>query len=92
MKTRPELRIPLDEYIALRQDGLNRDLWEDIGYKYEIKEAKKDLGQLLTDITNIDIPLPSVSFLSIFGPPKINLKINGAVDIHGAWKTERQMV
>ncbi len=89
MKTRPELRIPLDEYITLRQEGLNRDLWEDIGYKYEMKEAKKDLGQLLTDITNIDIPLPSVSFLSIFGPPKINLKINGAVDIHGAWKTEK---
>jgi len=88
MPTRPELKIPLEEYINLRQDGLNRDIWEDIGYKYELKEGKKDLSQLLTDITNIDIPLPSVSFLSIFGPPKINLKINGAVDIHGAWKTE----
>ncbi len=86
--TRPDLRIPLSEYISLRQESLNRDLWEDIGYKYELKEGKKDLSQLLTDITNIDIPLPSVSFLSIFGPPKINLKINGAVDIHGAWKTE----
>ncbi len=31
---------------------------------------------------------PSVSFLSIFGPPKISLKINGAVDIHGAWRNE----
>ncbi len=85
---KPELRIPLEEYVKLRQESLNRDLWEDIGYKYELKEGKKDLSQLITDITNIDIPLPSVSFLSIFGPPKINLKINGAVDIHGAWKSE----
>ncbi len=88
LKIKPELRIPLEEYIALRQEGLNKDLWEDIGYKYELKEGKKDLSQILSDITNIDIPLPSVSFLSIFGPPKINLKINGAVDIKGAWKTE----
>ncbi|MFH0733214.1 MAG: cell surface protein SprA [bacterium] len=88
LRVKPELRIPLEDYIALRQEGLNKDLWEDIGYKYELKEGKKDLSQILSDITNIDIPLPSVSFLSIFGPPKINLKINGAVDIKGAWKTE----
>ena len=88
LRVRPELRIPLEDYIALRQEGLNKDLWEDIGYKYELKAGKKDLSQILSDITNIDIPLPSVSFLSIFGPPKINLKINGAVDIKGAWKTE----
>ncbi len=50
-----------------------------------------DLGSLLSDITNIEIPLPSASFLSIFGPPKINLRINGAVDIHGAWRNEPPM-
>ena len=33
-------------------------------------KGKDDLGQLFSDITNIEIPLPSVSFLSIFGPQK----------------------
>ncbi|MEW6193687.1 MAG: cell surface protein SprA [Bacteroidota bacterium] len=82
------LEIPLEEYIQLRYDALNRDLWEQKGYEYKLKSDKKDLSQLITDITNIDIPLPSTSLLSIFGPPKINLKIAGAVDIHGAWRSE----
>lgn len=82
------IEIPLEEYIKLRLEAIDRDLWEQQGYKYEIKSDKKDLSQLITDITNIDIPLPSTSILSIFGPPKINLKISGSVDIHGAWRNE----
>ncbi|MCX6149577.1 MAG: cell surface protein SprA [Ignavibacteriales bacterium] len=88
-ETKVLLRIPLDEYINLRLKANNRNIWEDIAYKYELKAANKDLSQLLTDITNIDIPLPSVGFLSIFGPPVINLRIGGAVDIHGAWRSEK---
>jgi len=85
---RPILEIPLEEYIQLRLDAVTKKLWEDKGYEYKLKEEKRDLGQLITDITNIEIPLPSTSFLSIFGPPRINLKIAGAVDIHGAWRNE----
>lgn len=85
---RPYLKVPREEYIKMKMESLNRDLWEDLGYKYELKASTKDLGQLITDITNIQIPLPSTSFLSIFGPPEINLRINGAVDIHGAWRSE----
>lgn len=80
--------LPLDEYIAQNMEAINRKNWEDLGYKYELKASTKDLSQLLTDITNIQIPLPSTSFLSIFGPPEINLRISGAVDIHGAWRSE----
>ncbi|NOX17630.1 MAG: cell surface protein SprA [Chlorobi bacterium] len=85
---KPILKLPIDEYIKLKLKWGNRDLWEDKGYAYELKTGKYELSDLLSDITNIDIPLPSTSFLSIFGPPKISLKINGAVDIHGAWKSE----
>lgn len=85
---RPILEIPLEEYIQLRLDAITKKIWEEKGYEYKLKEEKKDLSQLLTDITNIEIPLPSASFLSIFGPPKINLKIAGGVDIHGAWRNE----
>ncbi len=87
-ETRVYLKVPLEDYIQMRLDAVNRGNWEEIGYQYELKSDKKDLSQLLTDITNIEIPLPSVSFLSIFGPQKISLRINGAVDIHGAWRNE----
>ncbi|MCW8850944.1 MAG: cell surface protein SprA, partial [Melioribacteraceae bacterium] len=85
---RTPLKIPLEEYIEMRLASTSREGWEELGYKYKLAATKDDLGQLFSDITNIEIPLPSVSFLSIFGPPKISLKINGAVDIHGAWRNE----
>lgn len=82
------LEMPLEEYIKLRLEAITRDNWEQLGYAYKLKEDKRDLSQLITDITNIEIPLPSKSLFSIFGPPKINIKIAGAVDIHGAWRNE----
>ncbi|MCF8241597.1 MAG: cell surface protein SprA [Melioribacteraceae bacterium] len=88
VEPRPYLKIPLEEYIDLRMEAVNQGLWEEIGYAYELRSGKKDLSELLTDITNINIPLPSASFLSIFGPPVISLRINGSVDIHGAWRNE----
>lgn len=82
------LKIPLDDYIKLKLNQTERDTWAALGYQYKLEESKDDLGQLFSDLTNIEIPLPSVGFLSIFGPPKISLRINGAVDIHGAWRSE----
>ncbi len=88
-EVRSPLKIPLDQYIKQKLDLVARDSWEYLGYDYTLKVGKDDLGKFLGSITNIEIPLPSVSFLSIFGPPKISLKINGAVDIHGAWRNEK---
>lgn len=82
------LEMPLDEYIKLKLRAISHDVWEKNAYEYKLKSNKKDLSQLITDITSIDIPLPSTPLLSIFGPPKINLKIGGQVDIHGAWRNE----
>lgn len=82
------LKIPIDEYIQL-QLALNQQKgWDQINASYELKSSKRELGQLIKDITDFEIPLPSVGFLSIFGPQKISLKIGGAVDIHGAWRNE----
>ena len=85
---RQPIKMPLEEYIKLRLENVERGSWQALGYKYQLKEGADDLGQLIKDITNIEIPLPSVGILSIFGPPKISLKISGAVDIHGAWRNE----
>ncbi len=87
-QTKILLRMPIDEYIKERIDNEERKLWEDQAYQYELKSNKKDLSKLITDITNFEIPLPSVGVLSIFGEPKISLRIGGAVDIHGAWRSE----
>lgn len=87
-KTKILLRLPIEEYIQLRLALKEREIWEGIGYSYELKSQVKGLGDLIRDITDFEIPLPSVGLLSIFGTPKISLKIGGAVDIHGAWRSE----
>jgi cell surface protein SprA len=87
-QTKIVLRMTMEDYIAMRMALKERETWEDIGYAYELKSGKRDLGGLIKDITDFEIPLPSVGLLTIFGEPKISLKIQGAVDIHGAWRTE----
>ncbi len=80
------LRVPIDEYIKAKMQEQNQQNWEDLGYNYKLNTNEKGLSEVISSITNIDIPLPKVGVLSIFGTPKISLKIGGAVDIHGAWK------
>ena len=87
-QTKIILRMTIDDYVQMRLGLREREIWESIGYAYELKETKKELGELIKDITNLEIPLPSVGVLSIFGEPKISLRIGGAVDIHGAWRNE----
>ncbi len=83
------LTIPIEQYIQLRLAYVNRKNWEELAYKYDVKLGKKELGDIFAQITNIDIPIPSNPVLSIFGPPKINLRINGAVTIDGSWRNEK---
>jgi hypothetical protein len=87
-QTKIILKLPIEDYVELRLALRERELWEDLGYKYELKEHVKELGDLIKNITDFEIPLPSVGVLSIFGEPKISLKIGGAVDIHGAFRSE----
>ncbi len=82
------LRLPLDEYIQMQLAANQTEDWKQLGKAYELKATKKELGQLIKNITNFEIPLPSVGVLSIFGAPKISLRIGGAIDIHGAWRNE----
>ena len=81
--------IPIEQYINLRLAYIQRKNWEELAYKYDVKLGKKELGDVFASITNIDIPIPSNPVLSIFGPPKINLRINGAVTIDGSWRNQK---
>ncbi|MCE1188148.1 MAG: cell surface protein SprA [Ignavibacteria bacterium] len=87
-KVKYPLRFTLDEYIAMKLKTHDEEAWDKLVSKYELKDGKRDLGNLIKDITDIEIPLPSVGVLSIFGTPKIKLNISGSVDIHAAWRNE----
>lgn len=86
-----DIRVPLDysldEYRRLRLERLVRKNWEDLAHAYELAvDKKKGLGDLFGQVTNIEIPVPKNPLFSIFGPNIIRLQINGAVDIHGAFR------
>ena len=87
-KTKIILTIPLEQYIKMKLAVRERKLWEDIGHQYELQSNEKGLQDVIKNITDFEIPLPKVGVLSIFGEPKISLRIGGAVDIHGAWRNE----
>ncbi|MBE2281114.1 MAG: cell surface protein SprA [Ignavibacteriaceae bacterium] len=82
------LSMPIEDYLRLRLGAKENESWQELAYRYELKSTTKELSEFLKDITDFEIPLPSVGFLSIFGPPVISLKISGAVDIHAAWRNE----
>ncbi len=82
------LRVPLDEYIKLEQSYLTRKGWEDLAHNYMLTQ-QNELGSFMQGVTNISIPIPVNPVLSIFGPPRINLRISGAVDIQGAWRNQK---
>ena len=82
------LRMPIDDYINLKIAMNEREEWEKLCYAYELSGGDVTLSELITSFTDFEIPLPSVGVLSIFGEPKISLKIGGSVQIHGAWRSE----
>ncbi len=83
------LEVPLTDYVKLEQEYLVGKTWDDLAHAYITSLQKDQLGSLMSGITNIDIPIPANPVLSIFGPPRINLKISGAVNIHGAWRNQK---
>jgi cell surface protein SprA len=87
-ETKILLRMPVEDYIQMKLTLNERAEWEKLGYAYDLKASTVGLSELITSFTDFEIPLPSVGLLTIFGEPKISLKIGGAVQIHGAWRSE----
>ncbi len=82
------IKIPLEEYVKQRsQNDFNKNFAEMIAKQSAGAKKKNDLADLLGSFTNIDIPIPANPVFSIFGPPRINLVIAGAVDIRAAFRT-----
>jgi hypothetical protein len=84
------LRIPvsmsLQEYMRERRKAELRKLFADEARKPKALVARNDLGELLSTITQITIPVPPNPLFSIFGKNEINLNISGAVDIKAGFR------
>ncbi len=87
MDVREPLVYSFEEYKEARLLQALRLNWEAMARKYELAaDKKKGLGDLFGSVTNIEIPVPKNPLFSIFGPNIIRLQINGAVDIHAAFR------
>jgi len=83
------IKMPLEEYVTHRSRADFKKNFEELIKKEDVgKKKRDDLGELLGSFTNIDIPVPANPVFSIFGPPRINLQISGAVDIRAAFRTQ----
>jgi cell surface protein SprA len=88
--TRVPLDLSLEEYLSVHMQQTIRKNWEDLAQAYQLTSQKnKGLGELFGQVTNIEIPVPKNPLFSIFGPNVIRLSINGAVDIHGAFRNTK---
>ena len=87
------VRIPVtlsfDEYIALRRKSEMRRLLAEEARRPKAMVARDDLGDILSNITKISIPVPPNPLFSIFGKNEINLNINGAVDIKAGFRNTK---
>lgn len=91
--TKIPLELPLEEYAKVRLERTIRKNWEQLSTAYVAEtEKKKDLGDILGQVTKIEIPVPKTPLFSVFGPNIIRLDINGSVDIRGAFRSTRSDV
>jgi cell surface protein SprA len=79
--------VPLEEYSSLRLKQAMRQNWESMAQFYQLQgETKTTLGDVFGKITKIEIPVPKNPIFSIFGPSRISMTINGAIDIHAGFR------
>ena len=83
---RVPLSVSLKDYVAARRRYETRRLFAEEARKPKALAGKRDIGDVLSSFTKIQIPIPANPILSIFGKPEINLQISGAVDIRAGFR------
>jgi hypothetical protein len=82
-------RMPLSQYVAERLKADRRKMLAEEARKLRDTGPKDDLGALLSNITQITIPVPPNPLFSIFGKNEIRLNISGAVDIKAGFRNTK---
>lgn len=84
------ITMEYSDYVNLRYQQNIRNNWTSIsGAGRETKRADA-IEELLSKITNVDIYVPGGGgkfFETIFGPARINIKVNGSIDVKAGWAT-----
>lgn len=84
--------LNLDDYLLIRRQQLSKQTWDSLITNYDLKRALSggQLSKLLSQATNIAIPLPPNPLTSIFGKPEISINVNGEVNVRGGWRWDSQ--
>lgn len=88
-----EVKIPvnisMNDYITERRAREFRRLLTEEARKPKAVMKKDDLGELLSNVTQITIPVPPNPIFSIFGKNEIKLNISGSVDIKAGFRNTK---
>ena len=86
------MEMSIDEYLALRKKKLQREMWDSLCQRYDIRHALSggDLSRMISQATGLSIPLPPNPVLGIFGKPKISINVNGEVNLKMGWRFDTQ--
>jgi hypothetical protein len=77
--------VSFDDYIAELSQERDKTLFAEIVAENFKGQTQDDLSELFEKFTDITIPLPFKTE-TIFGPPSINLRINGNIDITASYE------
>jgi len=87
---RGPIAMPYDDYVAGRFEQNVQGNWQSlIGTRVLLKRTDA-IEALFSKITNVDIYVPGgggALFRTIFGPPRINIRVNGSIDVKAGWAT-----
>jgi cell surface protein SprA len=86
------MEMSIDEYLAMRKKKLQREMWDSLCQRYDIRHALSggDLSRMISQATGLSIPLPPNPVLGIFGKPKISINVNGEVNLKMGWRFDTQ--
>jgi cell surface protein SprA len=84
--------MSLEQYLNFRKNVITEQVWDSLLTTYDIKKAlsSRDLARLMADATGISIPIPPNPLMGIFGEPKININVNGEVNLRLGWRWDAQ--
>ena len=78
--------LPLNEYLKKQESFARKAVFEQLFSDKYRGQTTDDISRLFEKFTDITIPLPFKTE-TIFGPPTINLRINGTVDITASYQS-----
>ena len=88
---REPISMKYEDYVKERyQQNIRNNFQEMVTQKSNLKKADA-IEELLSKLSNVEIYVPgggSQLFRTIFGPPKISIRVNGSIDIKLGWANE----